>query len=86
MEMNDFSQNLDLINDRHNQTQAVHEWSLDGGHLQRWRSKNLSLIMEEQHVYPLTVVSSAVDPGFNSWVKPKTINFVVAASLLSKQY
>jgi hypothetical protein len=25
MEMNDFSQNLDLINDRHDQSQAVHE-------------------------------------------------------------
>ena len=23
--------------------------------------------MEERHVYPLTVVSSAVDPGFDSW-------------------
>jgi hypothetical protein len=45
MEMNDFSQNLDLINDRHDQTQAVHGWSLDGGQMQRWRSKNLILIM-----------------------------------------
>jgi hypothetical protein len=60
MEMNDFSQNLDLINDRHDQSQAVHEWSLNGGHSQRWKSKNLSLIMEERHVYlskPTSLIS-----------------------------